>query len=1016
MPAINQEINVIINALVRKLQDVRELNKEINALKSNNGAPVVIDEKLSKNAKASAGDVAQLQTSIDRLSKAIEKLDDQKVGKLAKAFQLLSNVSNILGHAKGTFEGIQFVLGLGDKFPAFGQKLSQAGTAVRSFFAAAREKGANALATVKESVTSLTAGLPRFTSGALGAAGGLAAIGTTAAVAGLALGGILAIVLALVAVPAIVGILFSLAKGASDAGSSFHDLSQETAVSVETLSALKPAADQSSSSIEEVAKGISKFNKLIGEAAGGSKEATRELKRFGLEPQEALKNNEAALARVFKRIHELPTPIEKAIAAQRAFGKSGAALVPVIEAVGGNLDKAKEKARQFGLLLNDQAAKEADEFGDQLDELRLRSEGFANSIGRVLIPELLKLLRIMGTELPQAGGAFKAVLEVIGAVARYVTNQIILLVAAAKTLKDVPAAIALGVATGNTAVATTVLDQSFAKNVNDLLAVANTPLDAGKPGPSLDLSGSPKGTKRNTTPADVSDSEFDLRAAGAQQQFDREKRLIDELTAIYKTALDARKIATEDFFANTEKLRRREIENQITLNRELTKIEEGRLAAEQKRIKADKETTPAQKKALDEIAQNKFATRVAPLTTELEQLTAALEALPGLTEAAERAALDTLENQINDFLAKVDEANGRTAHAAAEAIDREFKDLLERVTIEQGPNSSLVKLIKEFIQLQKDRARVQQIDQQLVPLGQTFERDRLEIETKVARQILTQREGRRQINALQRKYLEDQLVILKHELAATSEAAKQLEIKLRIAGIEKDLAVLDQTIDDTARSINDSLRFAFEDFFASLADGTKSFKEAISDLGTFILQMFARLAAQRLVESLFGSLLGNEQGQGGIGGFLSGLFGGKKAAGDVVTARPGGQFINVAEAGFDEYVVTTDPRYRSRTASLLGNFINRTGIVPNFKNASSRLTAALVPTPRLAMGGLVPAAAGAAPAAAMPAPSDRAVNLKQVLVYDPRHVHDAMRSSGGEDVFLDFVDRNASLIRRRLKL
>src|SRR5260370_1372585 len=88
MPAINQEINVIINALVKKLQDVRDLNKEITALKSNDGKAVVIDERISANARASIGDVKQLSSSVAELQK---HLDADKPSKFSHAIGLLSS-------------------------------------------------------------------------------------------------------------------------------------------------------------------------------------------------------------------------------------------------------------------------------------------------------------------------------------------------------------------------------------------------------------------------------------------------------------------------------------------------------------------------------------------------------------------------------------------------------------------------------------------------------------------------------------------------------------------------------------------------------------------------------------------------------------------------------------------------------------------------------------------------------------------------------------------------------------
>lgn len=81
----------------------------------------------------------------------------------------------------------------------------------------------------------------------------------------------------------------------------------------------------------------------------------------------------------------------------------------------------------------------------------------------------------------------------------------------------------------------------------------------------------------------------------------------------------------------------------------------------------------------------------------------------------------------------------------------------------------------------------------------------------------------------------------------------------------------------------------------------------------------------------------------------------RHALGAMIQAAGGGKLIEVAEAGYDELVVTTDPRHRERTANLLADFITRTGIFPNLAQFDPRLimenVAAMLTPPRFEMGG-----------------------------------------------------------------
>lgn len=92
------------------------------------------------------------------------------------------------------------------------------------------------------------------------------------------------------------------------------------------------------------------------------------------------------------------------------------------------------------------------------------------------------------------------------------------------------------------------------------------------------------------------------------------------------------------------------------------------------------------------------------------------------------------------------------------------------------------------------------------------------------------------------------------------------------------------------------------------------------------------------------------QSQSGSGGGLQGLAslfggGGGEATGDIIPAAPKGRIIRVAEAGFDEAVLTTDPKHVVRQAAILREFLKRThGLMGRFKAA-----------PDFAEGGLISA-------------------------------------------------------------
>jgi ABC-type transporter Mla subunit MlaD len=222
------------------------------------------------------------------------------------------------------------------------------------------------------------------------ASGALASIGGPGGAAAIATAGIAAVTAAAAAGAAT---LFNLTKEASDFGSAMFDASQKTGLSAQTISAMTFAAEQSGASLEQITGSLSKYAKTVGAAGEDTKKAAEFMKAFGIEPQEAINDLEGGLGKVFKRIQAAPPGIEKMTLAQKAFGKSGAELLPFIESFDGDLEALIKKAKELGVTLDDDAARASDEFGDSLDTLTAQAKSLGRQIGYELMPWLTELMK-----------------------------------------------------------------------------------------------------------------------------------------------------------------------------------------------------------------------------------------------------------------------------------------------------------------------------------------------------------------------------------------------------------------------------------------------------------------------------------------------------------------------------------------------------------------------------------------------------------------------------------------------
>jgi hypothetical protein len=180
--------------------------------------------------------------------------------------------------------------------------------------------------------------------------------------------------------------LYAASKQAAEYGSEIYDASIKTGLHAETISALKLASDRSGTSLENTANTVVKLTKNLGEAAQKAGPAREALTRLGIDPHDAIQDLDGTLAKVIQRVSELPDPVSRGTAATQLFGKSGAEFLKVIDDMKGNLPGAVTEVKRLGLSLSDDAARAADEFGDQLDTLDKQFHGIRVTIGQAFMP------------------------------------------------------------------------------------------------------------------------------------------------------------------------------------------------------------------------------------------------------------------------------------------------------------------------------------------------------------------------------------------------------------------------------------------------------------------------------------------------------------------------------------------------------------------------------------------------------------------------------------------------------
>lgn len=174
---------------------------------------------------------------------------------------------------------------------------------------------------------------------------------------------------------------------------------QKIGIPVEQLSGLEYAARLADVSLEGLSSNLSKFNRSLGEIAGGGKnDAGAALKAIGVAALDAngkLRPTSEIVADVAAKFAGYTDGAEKSALAMALFGKAGADMIPLLNGGREAITGATEEAARFGLIVNEDAAKSAETFNDNLTRLKAAGEGLTNQVAQAMLPALVDVTNAM---------------------------------------------------------------------------------------------------------------------------------------------------------------------------------------------------------------------------------------------------------------------------------------------------------------------------------------------------------------------------------------------------------------------------------------------------------------------------------------------------------------------------------------------------------------------------------------------------------------------------------------------
>jgi len=185
--------------------------------------------------------------------------------------------------------------------------------------------------------------------------------------------------------------LVVMTKRGIDAADRMRDLSLRSGTTVESFSLLAYAAEQSGLSADDLANGLGKLSKVMGEAARGGNEQLAALKGVGISQEELLSGSvtlEGALSKIAKTVSTMPGRWQKSDAAMRFFGKSGAVFNEFLRQGDEGIARLIARGEKLGQKISTDFAISADKFKDSWKDVNKQLDAFELGLAEGALPAL----------------------------------------------------------------------------------------------------------------------------------------------------------------------------------------------------------------------------------------------------------------------------------------------------------------------------------------------------------------------------------------------------------------------------------------------------------------------------------------------------------------------------------------------------------------------------------------------------------------------------------------------------
>ncbi|MCD8025088.1 MAG: hypothetical protein LUE64_06090 [Candidatus Gastranaerophilales bacterium] len=205
-----------------------------------------------------------------------------------------------------------------------------------------------------------------------------------------------------------------LVNKSMEAGDRIDKMSQKIGMSRKAFQEWDYIMSQNGGAVDNLQMGYKALSNQMEMMSKGSKDSIQYFKRLGVSVKDSRGNfrkQEDVFNDTVRALQRLKNPTEKAIIANKLFGKSAIDMKPLLNQSAESVEQLRKRANDLGMIMSDEAVDAAVKLTDTFDTVKRIFGALGNQIGADLMPTIQSLADELINHLPKIKSALTPILQ-----------------------------------------------------------------------------------------------------------------------------------------------------------------------------------------------------------------------------------------------------------------------------------------------------------------------------------------------------------------------------------------------------------------------------------------------------------------------------------------------------------------------------------------------------------------------------------------------------------------------------